>query len=54
MCGEWSSRSKGQAKLNLSWEEFEVAQRPTKCLLTLGTRHYDDPCCAVQTDEIMR
>jgi len=43
MCGEQSSRSKGQAKLNLSWEEFEVVQRPMKCLLTLGTCHYNEP-----------
>ena len=43
MSGERSSRGKGPARPNFSWEEFELAQRPTKWLLTPGTRHYDEP-----------
>ena len=43
MSGEWSLRGKGPARPNFSWEEFELAQRPTKSLLTPGTRHYDEP-----------
>ena len=38
MSGERSSRGKGPARPNFSWEEFELAQRPTKSLLTPGTR----------------
>ena len=42
MSGERSSWGKGLARPNFSWEEFELAQRPTKSLLTPGTRHYDN------------
>ena len=42
MCGEQSLKGKGPARLNFSWEEFELAQRPTKWLLTPGTHHYDE------------
>ena len=41
--GERSLRGKGPARPNFSWEEFELAQRPMKSLLTPGTRHYDEP-----------
>ena len=42
MSGERSLRGKGPARPNFSWEEFELAQRPTKSLLTPGTHHYNN------------
>jgi hypothetical protein len=42
MVDERGSREKASAELSLFWRSFELAQRPTKCLLTLGTHHYDE------------
>jgi hypothetical protein len=36
------------AELDVKW--LGVAQRPTKTLLTLGTRLYDDLCCVAQDE----
>ena len=42
MIGERSSRRKRLSRAEPFLAEFELAQRPTKLLLTLGTRHYDE------------
>ena len=42
MIGERSSRRKRLSRAEPFLAEFELVQRPTKSLLTLGTHHYDD------------
>jgi hypothetical protein len=45
MIGEQSSKEEGSMEAEPFWEElrsFELAQRPTKYLLTLGTCYYDE------------
>jgi len=48
MIGEWSSRVKSSAELSLFLVEFELVQRPMKCLPTLGTCHYNNQKKIVQ------